>query len=116
MTVLVQILSWACLGIGSFFCVVGGLGLLRFPDVYTRTHAATITDTLGASLLLIGLALQAGPTLIALKLLLVLAFLLYTSPVGGHALVKAAYAEGVVAELDRPFEPKKVRSRDGISD
>lgn len=114
MTMVVDILSWLCLGLGSFFCVVGAFGVLRFPDVYTRTHAATITDTLGASLLLIGLAIQAGPTLIALKLVLVLAFLLYTSPVGGHALVKAAYAEGVVAELDRPFESGKERPQDGV--
>lgn len=99
----IDIVSWVCLVGGAVFCVIGGIGLVRLPDLYTRTHAATITDTLGASLILIGLAVQAGPGLTALKLLMVLAFLLYTSPVGGHALVAAAYAGGVHADLDVPL-------------
>lgn len=101
---LIDLASWFCLVTGAVFCMIGAVGMLRLPDLYTRTHAATITDTLGASLVLIGLALQAGPGLTALKLLMVLAFLLYTSPVGGHALVAAAYAGGLKADLDVPFD------------
>ena len=76
---------------------VGGIGTLRLPDLYTRTHAASITDTLGAGLILLGLALQAGIGLVAVKLVMVYAFMLLTGPAASHALVKAAYAQGLKA-------------------
>lgn len=114
MTAVVDALSWICLTVGSIFCVIGAIGLLRLPDLYSRTHAATITDTLGAGLVLLGLVLQAGPTLNGLKILIVFAFLLYTSPVGGHALVKAAYARGLRAPLDKPddTDPAEFKARE----
>ena len=65
---LIDILSWAFLGTGSFLCVAGALGLLRLPDFYTRLHAGGVIDTGGASLILVGLMLQAGLSLIAVKL------------------------------------------------
>ena len=64
-----DILSWICLIGGSFFVLVGGIGVLRMPDIYTRSHAAGITDTMGALLILVGLMFQAGLTLITVKLL-----------------------------------------------
>ena len=83
-------LSWVCLVTGGFFGIVGGIGLLRFPDLFSRFHAAGVTDTLGAGLVLIGLMLQAGWSLITIKLVLILAFGLFTSPTATHALAKAA--------------------------
>ncbi len=93
----VDIVSWALLGLGSFFCIVGGLGIHRMPDFYARTHAASITDTMGAMLMLLGLLFQCGELhwVIAVKLGMVAVFLLLTSPTAGHALVKAAAAHGV---------------------
>ncbi|MEE9560658.1 MAG: monovalent cation/H(+) antiporter subunit G [Acidiferrobacterales bacterium] len=82
--------SWAFLLGGGFFGIVGAIGLLRFPDLFTRMHAAGITDTLGAGLILIGLMFQADENLVTVKLLLILAFLLFTSPTSTHALAKAA--------------------------
>ena len=90
-----DVLSWTLILAGSFFLLVGAIGLLRFPDFYTRTHAGSITDTLGAGLLLLGLILQAGPTLIAVKLVLLMGFIALTSPTAGHALAKAAYLRGL---------------------
>ncbi|MFQ5994378.1 MAG: monovalent cation/H(+) antiporter subunit G [Acidiferrobacterales bacterium] len=87
---IVDILSWASLLAGGFLGVVGGVGILRFPDLFTRMHAAGITDTLGAALILIGLMLQAGWSLITAKLVLILIFLLFTSPTSTHTLAKAA--------------------------
>ncbi len=87
--------SWALLMGGSLFCIVGGVGTLRFPDFYTRMHAASLTDTLGATMVLLGLMLQAGPNLVSVKLVLIGAFLFVTSPTSSHALVKAAAATGV---------------------
>lgn len=87
--------SWLFLTVGALFCVIGGIGLLRLPDFYCRTHAAGITDSLGAGLILVGLAIHAGPTLVAFKLVTVLGLLWITSPASTHALAKAAYARGL---------------------
>jgi multicomponent Na+:H+ antiporter subunit G len=87
---LINLLSWICLLLGSFFAVSGGVGLLRFPDFFSRLHPAGMTDTLGAALILIGLMLQAGFNLISVKLIMILAFLLLTNPTATHALAKSA--------------------------
>lgn len=90
MSELINLLSWICLLLGSFFAVSGGIGLLRFPDFFSRLHPAGVTDTLGAGLILIGLMFQAGFNLISVKLIMILAFLLLTSPTATHALAKSA--------------------------
>ena len=92
-----EIISAILLCLGTFFCVVGGIGIHRMPDFYTRTHAASITDTLGAGLVLVGLMFLCDGQhwTVPVKLGMVLVFVLLTSPTSGHALVKAAAAEGV---------------------
>ena len=90
MEVFVDYLSGALLILGSFFVVTGGIGVLRMPDVFTRMHAAGLTDTMGSFFILTGLMLQAGFSGVTLRLFLVLAFLWFTSPVSTHALAKAA--------------------------
>ena len=96
-----EILVWACLVGGSVFSLVGGIGMLRMPDFYTRTHAASLTDTMGATLILLGLAIyntfENGLDLVTVKLLIIFAFLYLTSPTAAHALVKAAYSKGLDA-------------------
>ena len=95
MTVAMESASWIFLGAGSGFCVIGGIGLLRMPDFYARTHAAGVTDTMGAGLVLLRLMLQAPTALIGVKLVIILGFLWLVGPTAGHALFKAAYADGV---------------------
>ena len=95
MTLWIDILSWACLVGGGFFCVLGAIGLLRMPDFYTRMHAASVIETLGAGLILLGLMLQAGFTLVAVKLLIVGALIFFASPAATHALARAAMARGL---------------------
>ena len=85
-----DVISWLSILGGLFFIVVGSIGIVRLPDVYTRLHAAGMTDTMGAGLVLIGLSFQAGLTLITVRLLLIWAFILFTSPIGTHALARAA--------------------------
>ncbi len=87
---LIDLFSWACLLVGGFFGIVGGIGVVRLPDFFTRLHGAGLTDTLCAALILIGLMLQAGLTLTTVKLILILVFLFFTSPTATHALAKAA--------------------------
>ena len=91
-----DVLSWVSIVAGIFFVIVGAVGVLRMPDVLTRLHAAGMTDTMGAAFLLVGMCFQAGLTLLTLRLLLVLAFLLFTSPIGTHALARAALASKLV--------------------
>ena len=85
-----DLVSWVCLLAGSFFAISGGIGILRFPDFFTRMHATGVTDTLCAGLILVGLMFQAGWSATLLKLILILAFLLLTSPTATHAIAKAA--------------------------
>lgn len=92
-----DILVWVCLVGGGLFSVIGGIGLLRMPDFYTRTHAASLTDTMGATLILLGLAIHNGIDLITVKLAIIFVFLFLTSPTAAHALVKAAYSKGLEA-------------------
>jgi multicomponent Na+:H+ antiporter subunit G len=99
-TVIADTLSWALIILGSVSMLIGGIGILRFPDVYTRMHAASITDTLGAGALLLGLTIQAGFTLVAVKLLLMLVFLFFTSPTSSFSLAHAALSSGVDPMLD----------------
>ena len=105
MSGLIFFLSWICLAAGGFFCVTGALGLVRMPDFYTRMHAASVIETLGAGLLLLGLLLQAGLTLIAVKLLMIGLLIFFTSPTATHALAKAAYARGVAHLADGEGSP-----------
>ncbi|MEO0465436.1 MAG: monovalent cation/H(+) antiporter subunit G [Pseudomonadota bacterium] len=80
---------------GAFFTLVGTIGVLRFPDFYTRLHGASVTDTAGASLLIIGMALMAPHWLVATKLAAIWLFLFLTSPTATHAIANAAYVAGL---------------------
>jgi multicomponent Na+:H+ antiporter subunit G len=87
--------SWLCLAAGGLFCVIGAVGMLRMPDLYTRMHAASVVDTLGAGLILLGLLLQAGLGLVAAKLLIIGLLIFFASPTATHALAKAARFHGL---------------------
>ena len=90
MSLIADILSQACLLGGAIFLLIGAIGVLRFPDFYSRLHAVSVCDTLGAGLVLIGLMLQGGLSLVTVKLLLMFYFLLFTGPTAVHALAEAA--------------------------
>jgi multicomponent Na+:H+ antiporter subunit G len=95
MTTVIDILSWVFLTGGGLFVFIGGLGALRMPNLYTRMHAASLTDTMGAVLVLVGIMLQAGLTLATIKLAAILLFLLLTSPTASNALASAAILSGL---------------------
>jgi len=84
---------------GAAFVVVGGIGVLRLPDFYTRIHGAGITDTLGAGLILTGLMFEAGLSIVTVKLLMILLLLWITSPTATYALAHAAFATGLKPRL-----------------
>lgn len=98
--------SWFFLFGGGFFCIVGGLGMHRFPDFYTRIHASGVTDTMGAGMVLVGLMLQEGTLpntswLNVGRLILILLFLYLSSATSTHALAKAAFNHGPKPLLSR---------------
>lgn len=95
MELILDVLSWILLIGGAFFGITGATGTLRFPDFYTRVHAGSVSDTLCALMIIAGLVLQAGFTLITVKLIMMLAFLWYTSSAASHALIRAAHHMGV---------------------
>ena len=95
MTLVLDAVSWVFILGGGFFIVTGAIGLLRMPDVYCRLHAGGMTDTMGAGFILLGMSIQAGLTLVTVRLLLIWAFLLITSPISTHALARAALDGGV---------------------
>ena len=99
------IASMIAIASGVFFVLAGTLGVLRLPDFYTRLHAAGMTDTLGAELILIGLIIQSGFTLLSLKLLIVAFFLFVTSPTATHAVAHAAYTAGLKPKLGKYKAP-----------
>ncbi|HPE58979.1 MAG TPA: monovalent cation/H(+) antiporter subunit G [Thiolinea sp.] len=101
MTLLLDVLSAVFLALGVFLALTGAIGTLRFPDLYTRLHASSITDTLASFMILFGLVLQAGFTLVSVKLVLIFLFLWYTSPASSHALIRAAYLNRLPARLVR---------------
>jgi len=86
---------------GAFFLLVGAVGTLRFPDFYTRLHAVSICDTLGTGLVLTGLMLQGGLSLVTVKLLLIFYFMIFTGPTAVHALAQAAHQSGLKPVVDR---------------
>ena len=90
MSAVLDLLTWVCIIAGAFLGILGGIGMHRFPDFYTRLHAAGTTDTLCAALFLLGLGLQAGLTLASFKLFLIFAFIFFTSPTASHSLANAA--------------------------
>lgn len=94
MGLVVDIAGWACLLGGSALVLIGALGILRLPDVFARMHGAGIIDTLGMGLLMIGMMIQAGITMVTVKLILIVAFLLFTGPTATHALARAALHGG----------------------
>lgn len=95
MDTLLQILSWALILSGSFFVVVGAIGTLRFPDFWARLHAASVTESGGVILLLTGMCIQAGFTLITIKLMIIGLFLFITGPTSTHAVANAALVSGL---------------------
>ncbi len=98
--IVLEVISWIFLLAGSFFSIVGGIGIVRLPEFYSRLHGGGITDTLGAALILIGLCFQISSGLILAKLLMILFFLMVSSPSSCHALARSALSQGVKPVLE----------------
>ncbi len=107
-----DILAWLFMIPGCIFLLIGGIGVLRLPDVFTRMHAAGITDTLGAGLITVGLMFVAGPNLVTGKLVLMLLFVFFASPTATHALAQAALSVGVEPQLEEDMREEATGGTD----
>ena len=94
MGIVLDFASWLLLSLGGVFVFIGGVGVLRMPDLYTRMHAASLTDTMGSVLIIGGVMLQAGASFATVKLATILLFLLLAGPTSTNALASAAILSG----------------------
>jgi multicomponent Na+:H+ antiporter subunit G len=99
-------LTWLCLMAGAFLGIVGGIGMHRFPDFYSRLHAAGTTDTLCSALFVVGLMLQAGFSLESVKLFFIFALLYFASPTSTHCVAYAALHGGLSPRVSRGPEER----------
>lgn len=89
-----EIIAWILIVAGGFFFIVSAIGINRMPDMFTRLHAASVGETFGAGLMLVGMIVVAGFTLVTAKLFLLLLFLWFMGPVATHAIARAALQAG----------------------
>lgn len=95
-----DIATWILMLAGSGLLLMTGVGLLRFPDLYTRMHAGGMADTLATVCIFVGLALQSGFTLVTAKLIIIVIFIFFTSPTSAYALAQASYVAGLKPKVD----------------
>ena len=91
---------------GLFFLAVTVIGLIRLPGFFARVHAVSKSETLGLTLVFLGLMIHEGSTLVSLKYALIIVFVTLANPVGAHVLTRAAVRTGVLPPRSRPSEPQ----------
>jgi len=100
LALVVEIVSWILILTGSAFTIIGAVGTLRFPNFWSRLHAASVSESAGMIFLITGMCLQAGATLVTVKLILIGAFIFITGPTSTHAVANAALMSGERPESD----------------
>ncbi len=111
---LIEICSWILIVSGGAFAIIGAIGQLRFPDFWARLHAASVSDSAGMILLIAGMILQSGVSLITVKLIIIGAFLYITGATSTHAVASAALVSGLKPPVLKKTKPsRKTRSKKG---
>ncbi len=110
---IIEAASWVLIVSGAFFVLVGAIGTIRFPDFWSRLHAASVSDSAGMILLFLGMGLQAGLSLITVKLVIIGAFLFITGPTSTHATANAAFVSGLRPAEGEGLTGAKPQDRDG---
>ncbi|MGC6485517.1 MAG: monovalent cation/H(+) antiporter subunit G [Candidatus Puniceispirillales bacterium] len=98
MSDVIHMVAMVLIGLGGLALIVGAIGLVRLPDVYSRIHAAGIIDTAGVALMVLGMILLSPSWLITVKLVLIGIFIFFTSPISGHAIAQVARSSGIEPE------------------
>ena len=100
-------LATPLIAIGGGLLIIGAIGIVRLPDVYARIHAAGVIDTGGAGLILLGLIIHSGWSLVTVKLIFIGVFMFITSPISGHAITQTAYRSRVKPHTHSNAKPAK---------
>lgn len=108
-------LSGVVVAIGLLLIAGGALGLLRFPDLYTRLHAANVADVVGSVVVVLGLAIAAPDLNIALRLLMLAGLLIALGPTLTHLVAQAAHAAGLAPVAGRYAAPRPGATRSSTS-
>ncbi len=103
-------ISWALIFVGVFLIFTGALGVLRFPDFFSRLHPAGMIDSCAVLFIVAGLVVQHGFTLFSLKLVLLALFILITGPTATHVLAKVAMLQGVVLPKKQPLHSTSTKT------
>jgi len=98
--ILREIAVWVLMLSGGIFAVIGAIGVLRFPDFWSRLHAGSVSESAGLILLLAGMSLHSGFTLVSLKLVLIGVFIFITGSTSTHAVANAAMVSGLKPSSD----------------
>lgn len=109
---IIDIFSGLLLMLGAFFSLTGAMGLFKFPNFFTRVHAASVTDSIATILIILGLVIRTEFDLVTVKLLFIMVFLLLTTPAASHALAKSARHGGLLSIAEKEAE-KKASSKGG---
>ena len=121
---ILEIIGSVFLLAGTSICIIGGIGIVRLPNFFARIHAASVPDTLGAGLCLLGMMFLTGTltpeqgydpklmVLILVKLFSIGVFIFFTSPISGHALAKAAFRDGIIGDDHKIYDGTKVISQE----
>ncbi len=97
--------------LGGIIAIIGSMGILRFPDVYTRTHAQTVCNVGGSCLVLFGVFIEKFYSVFSIKALFIIFFIFLTSPVSAHAITRAAYKSGTPAKKLTRNDLKVIKNR-----
>lgn len=92
---LISLLSDILLIAGSMFVIVGAVGIVRMPDFFTRLHAASVIETGGLFLLVLGMVLRSGVSLASIKLIFIALFIFFAGPAATHAMVRSGLKQGL---------------------
>lgn len=109
---IVDIISCIFIGIGLFFVITGSLGILRMPNFFCRLHPAGVTDAAGAPMILIGLMIKSGFTILSLKMFILMVLIIITSPTACYALAKAAFWDRANAKEGKHLSSADEKGKD----
>lgn len=98
LSILTDIVSWILILSGSSLVIIGSIGFFRFREFWSRLHAASVIDSGGMLLIVFGMCVQSGFTLVTVKLILIAVFLIITGPTATHAIANAAMISGLKIE------------------
>ncbi len=98
------ILSYILMAAGVFFAIITVVGLLRFPDVYTRIHAGAVVLTISAVLLTMGIAIHVWELFLSAKLILIAFFFLISNPMATHAIARASYNKKIALPVKKSID------------